>query len=175
MFHFCIMGGREGELTPDQKVCITIFGGCELRRPTLAKQIIESRRRSSAGLPKRSHFFVTICGATELKLPTLAEEYLAMQEAVKSGVLAMGDWDAAMTHLVSDDVFQCDSFTLMGGFGSHELPAENEEVEGLAINRHLGHIPETAGKMLELGVGQRGAQRAAIIRQAFASATAQTV
>ncbi|MEE9295097.1 MAG: hypothetical protein V3W34_09095 [Phycisphaerae bacterium] len=174
MFHFCIFGSREGELTPDQKVCITAFGACELRRPTLAKLLIESRQRAKAGLPKRTHFFITICGATELKLPTLAEEYLAMQEAVNSGVLTVGDWDAAMTHLSSDDVFQCDSLTIMGGFGSHELPAENEEVDGLALNRHLGHIPEQAGQMLELGVGQRGSQRAAIVRQAFATTALAT-
>ena len=83
MIHFCIFGAREGELTPDQRVCVTAFGACSLKRPPIAKLLVEARRRSKEGLTKRSHFFITICGATELKLPTLAEEYLAMNEAVK--------------------------------------------------------------------------------------------
>ena len=40
--------------------------------------------------------------------------------------------------------------TLMCVFGLHELPAESEEADGITINRHPAHIPETAGKMLGL-------------------------
>lgn len=173
MFHFCIMGGHEGELTADQQVCVTLFGGCELKRPTLAKQIIEMRRRPQGAMPKRIHFFITICGGTVLRTPTLAEEFLAMQEAVRAGLLALEDWDSAVARLGTDGAFQVGSFTLMGGFSSDEVPAENEEIDGLAINRHLGHISEHAGKTLELGVGRSGSERAAVLRQAFASTTAE--
>ena len=48
----------------------------------------------------------------------------------------------------------------------------NEEVEGLALNRHLGRIPEDAGTMLEMAVGQGGSQRASLIGRAFASTIA---
>lgn len=169
MFHFCIMAGHDGELSADQKVCFTLFGGCSLRRPTLAKRIMEARRRQQSGLPRQTHFFVTICGGTELRTPTLAEEYLAMREAVGSGAINLAEWDMLAAQLAANESFTYGSFTLMGGFSGAELPPENEEVEGLAIARHVGNIPETAGKMLELGVGQAGAHRASFIRQAFAA------
>ncbi len=170
MFHFCIMGGHGGELTAGQKVCVVVFGGCEFRLPTLAKQILENRRRAQHGLPKRTHLFITICGGTQLKSPTLAEEFMAMREAINSGVLTMEDWDAAVVELAAEEGLRYASVTLMGGFDASELPEENEEVDGLAINRHLGHIPDEAGTTLELGVGQRGAQRVAIVRRALATA-----
>ncbi|MCH7526209.1 MAG: hypothetical protein IID39_02120 [Planctomycetes bacterium] len=168
MVHFCICGAHEGHLGPDKKTYVTIFGACELTRPTVAKQIIDMRRRAAAGLPKtRSHFFVTICAATELKAPTLAEEYLDMQEAVKAGVITLEEWDSAVARLSAEEAFQIGSFTIMGAFDGSEVPSENEEVEGLALNRHLGHIPEQAGTTLELGVGQRGSQRTAVLRRAL--------
>ncbi len=172
MIHFCIMGAHEGELTAERKVCVTIFGACELKRPTLAKQIIEMRQNSHTGAPVRSHFFITICGATELLAPTLAEEYLAMQEAIRAGTLTVEEWDAAIAQLGSDSGFQYGSLTLMGGFDSNGVPEESAEVDGLAINQHLGRIPEPAGRTLEFGVGRSGSERAAVVRQAFASAAA---
>ncbi len=171
MFHFCMFGGHEGELSGDQEVFVTMFGACELRKPTIAKQLMEHRTRTNAGLPRRKHFFVTLFGATELKSPTLAEEFLSMQEAIRSGALSVGDWDSALAHLSSGDGYQYGSFTFMAGMSSSELPDENEEIEGLAINRHLGHIDNEAGQTLEMGVGRGGAQRASVVRQALASAS----
>ncbi len=171
MFHFCIMGGRDGELTAGEKICVVIFGGAEFRLPTIAKQILENRHRAKNGLPRRSHLFVTICGGTALKVPTLAEEFMAMREAVNSGALSLDDWDRSAVELAADEGVRYESFTLMGGFSSSELPAENEEVDGLAINRHLGQIDAEAGAALELGVGQHGAQRSAIVRRALGAAS----
>lgn len=171
MFHLCIMGGRDGELTAGEKICVAIFGGAQFRLSTIATQILEKRHRAKHNLPRRSHFFITICGGTELKVPTLAEEFTAMHDAINSGALTLQDWDLAAVELAADEGIRYGSFTLMGGFSSSGLPSENAEVDGLAIGRHLGHINAEAGAALELGVGQRGAQRAAIIRRALAAAS----
>ena len=61
------------------------------------------------------------------------------------------------------------SFTLMGGFSECELPSEDEEVDSLALQRHLGHIPESAGQILQYGIGRRGAERFATLRRALAA------
>lgn len=173
MIHFCVFGGHEGQLSPDKKFYVTICGACELKRPTLAKQIVEMRRRAEAGLPHPStHFFVTIFGATEIKSPTLAEEFLDFKDAIASNMFTTEEWHAAVARLGGDEGMRIDSFTLCGAFSANELPSENEEVEGLALNRHLGHIPDDAGTMLEMAVGQGGSQRASLIGRAFASTVA---
>jgi len=173
MIHFCVCGGHDGQLSADKKVYVTIFGACELKRPTLAKQVIEMRRRADAGLPQPgSHFFVTICGATEIKSPTLAEEYLDFKDAITANLFTMEDWNAALARFSGNGGVQTASFTLCGAFSANELPSENEEVEGLALNRHLGHIPDGASTMLEMAVGQGGSQRASLIGRAFATTIA---
>ena len=53
-----------------------------------------------------------------------------------------------------------------------ELPDEDEELDAMALNNYVGRVPEPAVKMLQLGVGQSGSNRTAVVRQAVA--TAQT-
>jgi len=43
MFHFCLFAGTEGEMPPIGLTALTIFGGTELRRPTLAREILVHR------------------------------------------------------------------------------------------------------------------------------------
>ena len=176
MVHFCMFGGHEGELDPNKKVCITIFGGCELKRPTVAKQILDMRRNAEEHPHRRGsgHFFVTVFGSTELKSPTLAEEYIDLQDALQSDLLKLEDWDWAIAQLAANDAYRIGSFTLFGGFGSSELPSENEELDAMALNNYVGRVPEPAVKMLQLGVGQAGSNRTAVIRQAVATAQAAT-
>ena len=45
MIHFTIFGGTEAALTPSLRICLTLFGGTELRRPTIARQILTSKRQ----------------------------------------------------------------------------------------------------------------------------------
>ncbi len=169
MFHFCIFGGHEGQLVSEKKVYVTLFGGCELKQPTLAKRIIEGRRLRSAGMPSRNQsFFITLFGGTSIKLPTLSEEYMDLRDSIRAGLLTLEEWDAGIPEVANEST-SFGSFTAFGGFEAAELPSEQEEVEGLAIQRHLGHIPESAGKTLEFGVGQGGSNRTAVIRQAAAT------
>jgi len=172
MVHFCIFGGHEGLLSNEKKLYITIFGGCELKQPTLAKRIIERRRLLAAGLSSsRQSFFITMFGGTSIKVPTLAEEFLDLRDAIRSGLLTPDDLDSAMAQ-VGNESMSYGSFTAFGGFETGDLPSEEEEVEGLAINRHLGHISDSAGRTLEFGVGQSGSPRTAILRRALLSQTA---
>ncbi len=170
MFHFCIFGAQAGQLSASKRVYITICGGCELKRPTLAKQVLERKKRHEAGLPVyRQHLIVTVCGATEVQLPTMADEYIDLQDALRSGQLSMREWEEVLVEVSTDDNIRVGSFTMCGAFEGDELPGESAEIDGLAINRHIGRIPEAAGRTLELGVGQKGAQRIATLRQAISA------
>ena len=108
-------------------------------------------------------------GATEINAPTLAEEFIDLQELLRSGELRMDDWERHAADAGRSDV-SISSFTLMAGFSECELPSENEEVDSLALHRHLGNIPESAGAVLQHGIGQRGAERRATLRRAVETA-----
>jgi len=166
MLQVCLFGGYEGPLSPEKKCCFTAFGGCTLRRPTMARQILTARKVREGKIPTPKMIFVTVFGATEIKCPTLAEEYLDMREAVQSGAIHPSDWERYQTELDQYQSSSLLSLTLFGGFSESELPTEDEEVEGLALQRHFGNIGADSGRVLEMGVGQSGSQRQAVIRQA---------
>lgn len=172
MISFCMFGAQGGQFSPDKRVYITVFGSCELKRPTIARRVVEGKDHDSTRDKPRTQYFVTIFGTTELKTPTLAEEYIDLQDALRSGMITMDDWDRAVTRFGGLDRWRSASFTLFGSFGGDELPSEEEELDALALNRHLGHIPDEAGKLLILAMGQSGSQRPAAVRQALATAAA---
>jgi hypothetical protein len=167
------MSGHEGRIrTNERKVYFTLMGACELVRPTFARQILAQRRKAKnpdAVAHQGWHFFLTIMGATEISAPTLAEEFLDLRELIKTGALSPDDWDRGLLEAGQSDQF-ISSFTLMGGFSETELPGENEEVESLALHRHLGNIPDQAGQVLQLAIGQHDAERRATVRRAFDTA-----
>lgn len=41
------------------------------------------------------------------------------------------------------------SFTLMGGFSENTFPTEDREIDGLAIQRHLGNASDRATEVLQ--------------------------
>lgn len=168
MIHLCIFGGQDGQLTSGRKVYFTLFGACELRRPTTAKQIIDARQRGQPDAARTSHFFITLFGATGLKAPTLAQEYLGLQDALRAGLLTLDDWDRTIAR-VADANRHAASLTLFGRFDTEDLPSENEELDDLALNRHLGHIPDEAVDLIMPAIGQRGSTRPAVVRQALAA------
>ncbi len=167
MIQFCIMGGYEGLIRPERKVYLTFMGGCELKRATVARQILAQRLHEREGKSAPPHqFFLTVMGAVEITCPTLAEEFIDLREMISSGSLSMDDWDRAMADLGRSDV-SIASFTLMGGFAENELPSEEQEIESLAVQRHLGVISDSAGQVLQFGVGRRDAERRATLRRAI--------
>ena len=171
MIQVCIMSGHDGQLGSESKVYLTLMGGCELIRPTFARQILANRQQERAGRSKRPRqTFVTLLGGTEIKAPTLAEEFIELQELLSSGQFSMEDWDRNAAEAGRSDVSVA-SFTLMAGFDECELPSENEEIDRLALHRHLGTISEAASQTLQYGIGQRGAERRATLRRALLAVT----
>ncbi|MBI4719088.1 MAG: hypothetical protein HY763_14885 [Planctomycetes bacterium] len=167
MIQVCIMSGHEGRMQLEKKLYFTLMGGMELIRPTLARQILAQRQYERQGESRpRRQFFLTVMGGVEIKYPTLAEEFIDLREMIQSGALSMGDWERAMADLGRTEVAVA-SFTLMGGFEECSLPTESEEIDSLAIQRHLGNIPERASQVLQLGIGQRDAERRSTLRRAL--------
>lgn len=171
MFHFCIFGGHEGELNPNKRVFVTVFGGCELRRPTLARQLVMARRQGGNRVDGGA-FFLTLFGGTELTVPTLTEEFLDLQEAVRAGLLTVEEWDRHVAQFGLYDHRSYASFTAFGGFDSEALPEEDAELDRLALARHVGAVPDRSADVLMLAVGGRGPQRSQAVRHAYAAALA---
>jgi hypothetical protein len=170
MIRICLFGGQGGQLPTDRRIYFTMFGTTELRWPTVARQISDMRQAGTGARQRPPHVFVTIFGGTVIKAPTLANEYLELQSALRSGRLTLDDWDRALGTL--DNQSRGPSLTLFGGFDDAEVPGEDEELEGLALNRHLGYLSPEASDILLGAVGQRGSSRAAAVRQALATAMA---
>ena len=57
--------------------------------------------------------------------------------------------------------------TLFGGLDEGGLPSEEQEIDSLAVQRHLGNIPESASQVLQYGIGQGGSERTATLRRAI--------
>ena len=166
MVHFCVMSGHDGYLASESKVYLTLMGACELKHPTFARQVaarMQQNRDPSSPRPRQT--FVTVMGATELKAPTLAEEFLELRELLKNRTISMAEWERSMADVDRSDVI-ISSFSLMGGFDQCALPTENEEVDGLATQQHLGNISEDAGRILQHGIGQHGAERRTTLHRA---------
>jgi hypothetical protein len=167
MFHLCLFGGQAGELDAQQKVYLTAFGGCELRWPTIAKQMTALRQRGTPSAAAPIQYFLTLFGGTEITAPTLAHEFLDLQNALRSGQLTLDDWDRSIVRI--GDIRRSGSLTLFGNFNGDGLPGEDAELDDLALNRHLGYISDEAAELLMRAVGARGSSRAAVVRQAVAT------
>jgi len=170
MFQVCIMSGHEGTIKPERMFYLTLMGGCDLTRPTVARQILSRKEQHKMGFvePPRQFFF-TLMGGVDIKSPTLAAEFLDMREMVRGGALSLSEWDAAMADLSRFDI-SIGSFTLMGGFSDGQLPSEANEIDSLALQFHLGNIPETSMRVLQTGIGQKDVERRSTVRRALAHA-----
>lgn len=167
MIHVTIFGGHDGRLQPNKRFYLTLFAGCDLVRPTIARQLLAQRQGQRDHRPTNNKaFFLTLFGGVDIKSPTLAEEFIDLREMISSGLLSMQDWDRSMAELGRDEDTIA-SFTMFGGLGECELPSEDEEIESLALQRHLGNISDSAGDVLRYGIGQHGGERTAIVRRAI--------
>ena len=187
MIQATIFGGHGGRLRFDKTIYLTLFGGCELVCPTAARHVLAQRQTQrdlkefdekpvmsrlleSDRRPKlRRPFFLTIFGGTEIKSPTLAAEFIDLRETLDTGLLTLNEWDRAVADLSRSD-WSVASLTLFGGFDECSLPSEDEEIESLALQRHLGNISASATEVLQYGIGQRDVERRSTIRRAIQSA-----
>ena len=170
MVQITVFSGHEGRLGSNKKLYRTIMGGCTLVRPTIARQIIatwDARRDGRINRP--GPFFLTIFGGLDIKCPTLAEEFVDLRDMLNSSTLRLEDWDKDAALVGLSDATTA-SFTLFGGFDENKLPSENEEVDSLAIQRHIGNISEESGNILQLAIGRSEAERRAAVRRAVLAA-----
>lgn len=190
MIQATIFAGHEGQLRYERKLFITLFAGTELVRPTFARQVLAMKAMSQNGLnvpppppspmaalhggpnplplprlPLPRPYFFTMFGATEIKSPTLAAEFIDLRELSRSGALSRDDWERAMALIASCDT-TVGAFTLFGGFDENVLPEEDEEIDSLAVQCHLGTIEDGARRVLQSGIGRRDPERRAIVQRA---------
>ena len=173
MIQVTVFSAHEGRLRHGTQFYLTMFGACELVRPTVAHRMLAKAEQKRGGRPlEQTPFFLTIFGAAEIKCPTLAEEFIDLRELLNTEGARFANWETAITTVSRGDGAVA-SFTLFGGFDECALPSENEEVDALALNRHLGNISDSAGQILQRGIGQRDVERYATIRQAVLTDVSQ--
>lgn len=193
MIKITLFSGHEGHLRWDTSLYLTLFGGVDLVRPTIARQILSAKsaqqdRESGGrgggpigevekamfgGRGRKVHrpFFVTIFGGVEIKCPTLAAEFMDLREMVRTGSLDISDWDRSVSMLAHTE-FAPASFTMFGGFDECSLPSESEEVDSLALQQHMGNISRSSGQVLQMGIGRHESERLATVRRAIEYANA---
>ena len=86
MIHFCIFGGRAGQLGPGRNIHLTLFGGSEFKRPATARRLAAVPHEPNDERP--FHFFFTAFGSTEIKWPTLAELHHRLFASAPGGMHA---------------------------------------------------------------------------------------
>jgi hypothetical protein len=148
MIHFTIFGGTEADLTSNLRVCLTLFGATEIRRPTLAKQVLQAKRRSRNEQHGGKFAFrnrclvVTIFGGTTVQCPTLAEEFADLRALLTSEAITTQEWDRAVSRLGDEEGgVEFVTLTLFGGFGV-EYPSKSAEIEQLEKHAELGLISQ---------------------------------
>lgn len=170
MIHVTMFAGHEGQLSGSKFLYVTMFGGTELVRPTLARQILAARQQHGQdAVRRRRPFVLTVFGGTSITSPTLAAEFLDLRELVQAGILRPGDWDRGLAE-ISRPEDTVASLTLFGGFEQNALPSEEQEIESLAIQTHLGNIDDSSRQVLMAGIGQKDAERQAVLRRAVYAA-----
>lgn len=172
MVHFNVFGGTDGQLELRGSVYINVFGGAKLTRLPFARQVVNDLVNPRT--PHGSHFFFCLFGAVTLRWPTLAEETLALLEGLRSGAITTAHWDQAVARQAGASAPDIGSFSIFGGVDSDAIPSEDQELDDLTMQRHLGTLPEAAVETLMLGIGKRGSSRLAVVRQAVGLASAAT-
>lgn len=164
MVHLCICAGQGGEIEPGRHFYITLFGGTELKRPTLAKMLLKARERGEKVAPTVA-YFITMFGGVDVMQPTLAEEFSDLQAALRSGELTLEEADRALSD--GHGLLRTWKLTIFGGCDTASVPAEEEELDSLAMLKHAGLIPPGGEQTLMLGIGRGGAQRIGVVRNAL--------
>lgn len=194
MVHFTIFGGSEVTLGLGGKLIVTLFGGTDVRKPTLAKRLMQEKHMLASAQPgpdkdlknvdkvllflggnypagkpgparNRSSFILTIFGGVEIKPPSIAEEFMDMRELMSSGLISESEWDQLVGRLYQmGEMDSVSSFTLFGGMGEGSL-SEDEEIKKIHSARELGLIDTEEERALRSVVGRDPQQVRMLLRQ----------
>ena len=195
MFHFTIFGGSEVSLTGSRQLILTLFGGTEVRKPTLAKRLMQEKQAqwpdkpagpvktddnlhkvrnffenldSGAAGPagrRSSTFLLTIFGGVEIKPPSIAEEFMDMRELVSSGLIEPREWDQLIGRMYQ--MGDLDSISSFTLFaGMGEASlSEEEEIKKIASATSMGLISRDEEQALRSVVGRDPQQVRMLLRQ----------
>ncbi len=144
-------------MAPSGLTALTLFGATELRRPTLAAEILHLRaeREQRRGLWSRllgqnHNLALTFFGATVLVAPTLVEEYQAMTGLLRSGLLTPGESQALIDQLSSQQFerSQCRMLTVFGTC-TRRTPSAGRERKALEAAEKAGTLGNDVRTALE--------------------------
>jgi hypothetical protein len=167
MFHLTLFAGTEGEIPPAGFTAFTAFGGAELRRPTLASQLLHLKNRGHRR-PSRlarllgtdKNLIMTVFGGTVLLAPTLIEEYSALQGLLRSGTVSGDECTALLDRLAADDgdPSLCRTVTLFGACVTRH-PSAAKERKALEAATKAGAVTNAIRRALDEIVGSPPAAR----------------
>jgi hypothetical protein len=161
MIHLTLFGGTDAEIAPGTFTAFTMFGGAELKRPTLAQRIMQRRREKGRKLGFRERWFgrdrslvITIFGGTDILAPTIMEEYAALRNLVQSGVLSKAECRDLIQEIASgdDERGEISRITFCGGCG-FESPKPKIEHRALDAAESARIINAQTRRELEKAIG----------------------
>lgn len=161
MFHLTLFGGTEGDISPAGFTALTVFGGAELRRPTIATQLLhlKSARGRRPGAWERlvgsdKNLILTVFGGTVVRAPTLVEEYSALSSAVGSGALTTDECSRLLDELIAGggEFAHWRTLTLFGACVTRH-PSTVKERKALDAAVKTGTVSQAVRATLESVVG----------------------
>lgn len=156
MFYYTIFAGSEARMTARGFTAVTLFGGAELTRPTLAQRILarETPRRKPENWWERlsqrdDNFVFTLFGSTEIIEPTLMEEYAALRGLISTGSLNPEVIRNRLRELLSEEGDRdLTTLTIFGGF-SDQRPKRSIQVKALDDGERAGIISNVHRRRLD--------------------------
>jgi len=167
MFHLTLFGGTEGEIAPSGFTALTLFGGSELRRPTLASQLLhlknrrEHKRRSwQRLLGSDQNLILTLFGGTVIVVPTMVEEYTALAAVLRSGTVSRDEFTALLQQLTTGGQRGLSRTMTLFGVCVVRHPSPAKERKALEVAAKTGAVTAKARESLETIIGAPPESRA---------------
>lgn len=157
MYHITFFAGTTGDMVPTGFTALTLFGGAEIRQPTLASLLLHQKRQGSRKPRRWDRWFgsdenlvITIFGGTTLIAPTAAEEYAALAGLLRSGALTREECEQLMNQLpeFSARRSMCRTFTVFGACVT-QYPSSKKERRSLDAAKEAGSIRDNERRELE--------------------------
>jgi hypothetical protein len=157
MFHLTIFAGSETTLAPSGCSALTVFGGAELRAPTIAQRIMDLKARRERRISAWErltgagrNLAITVFGYTGITLPTLTEEYDALRALVHSGAIGRQECEQLLRDLQVTPQARTATLTWFGGF-CESRPTPKVELKALESASRAGRLdPRTRGAIESL-------------------------
>ena len=173
MIHVTFCGGSEAEMSPGGFTAFTMFGGVELRRPTLAQRILYRRANRNKTYSRWDRFMgrgkslvITLFGGTDIIPPTVMEEYAAMRNLMQSGVVTKEECLMLIDELsAGDDCSEVSRFTMFGACEFSQQKAK-KELKALDAAQDARIIDGETRRQLENAVGCPPSTAAGVVARA---------